>query len=130
MIVKQVRLSQQAKEQLSRLKGKTGISHWNVLCRWAICMSLAEPTLPPDIDISTDSNVEISWHVFAGEYHELYAALMVQRCKRDGFGIEPETLAKQFKLHLHRGIAYASASSFIKSIDDLTALAVKSHRGQ
>jgi len=130
MIVKQVRISQQAKDQLSRLKGKTGISNWNVLCRWALCLSLAEPTLPPDIDISTDSNVEMNWHVFAGEYHELYAALIVQRCKRDGFGAEPETLARQFKLHLHRGISYLAASSYIKSINDLTVLAVKAHGRQ
>jgi len=130
MIVKQVRLSQQAKEQLSRLKGKTGISNWNVLCRWAICISFAEPTRPPDIDIVTDSNVEMSWHVFAGEYHELYEALMVQRIKRDGLDADPETLARQFKLHLHRGIAYLSASSFIKSIDALATLAVRAYGRQ
>jgi DNA sulfur modification protein DndE len=35
MIIKQVRLSQQAKDQLARLKGKTGIKNWNILCRWA-----------------------------------------------------------------------------------------------
>lgn len=42
MIIKQVRVSQQAKDQLSRLKGKTGIKNWNVLCRWALCYSLSE----------------------------------------------------------------------------------------
>jgi DNA sulfur modification protein DndE len=130
MIVKQVRLSQQAKEQLSRLKGKTGISNWNVLCRWALCLSLAEPMQPPDIEISTDSNVEMSWHVFAGEYHELYSALLVQRCKRDGLDHEPETLARQFKLHLHRGVSYLAASSYVRSIDDLTMLAVRAYGGK
>ena len=41
MIVKQVRLSQQAKDQLSRLKGKTGIKNWNILCRaWCLRMEL------------------------------------------------------------------------------------------
>ena len=33
MIVKQIRLSTAAKEKLARLKGKTGIQNWNVLCR-------------------------------------------------------------------------------------------------
>ena len=51
MIIKQVRLSQQAKDQLSRLKGKTGIKNWNILCRWALCYSLSEKTLPTDIPI-------------------------------------------------------------------------------
>lgn len=55
MIIKQVRLSQQAKDQLSRLKGKTGIKNWNILCRWALCYSLAEKTLPTDIPLASDS---------------------------------------------------------------------------
>ena len=62
MIIKQVRLSQQAKDQLSRLKGKTGIKNWNILCRWALCYSLAEKTLPTDIPLASDSNLEMSWY--------------------------------------------------------------------
>lgn len=31
MIVKQVKISNQSKERLSRLKGKTGIKNWNIL---------------------------------------------------------------------------------------------------
>jgi DNA sulfur modification protein DndE len=126
MVVKQIRLSQQAKEQLSRLKGKTGIQNWNVLCRWALCLSLREITLPPDLEIPADSNVEMSWLVFGGEYHEVYEALIVQRCLDDGLDTSPETLARQFRLHLHRGISYLSATGFIKSITDLFDIAGKS----
>ena len=71
MIVKQVRLSQQAKDQLSRLKGKTGIKNWNILCRWALCYSLSEGTIPTDIELPADSNVEMSWYTFGGEYSEI-----------------------------------------------------------
>ena len=46
MSIKQVRLSTQAKEQLMRLKSRTGIQHWNVLCRWAFCLSLRQYTPP------------------------------------------------------------------------------------
>ena len=38
MSIKQVRLSNQAKEQLIRLKTRTGIQQWNILCRWALCL--------------------------------------------------------------------------------------------
>ena len=38
MSIKQVKLSNQAKEQLIRLKTRTGVPHWNVLCRWAFCL--------------------------------------------------------------------------------------------
>ena len=57
MVIKQIRLSNTAKEKLSRLKGKTGIQNWNVLCRWAFCYSLHEGTLPTDVKIDADSNV-------------------------------------------------------------------------
>ena len=72
MIVKQIRLSQQSKEKLSRLKSKTGIKNWNILCRWALCYSLSEYTIPTDISIIADSNMEMSWMTFGGEYYELY----------------------------------------------------------
>ena len=76
MIVKQVRLSQQAKDRLSKLKRKTGIKNWNILCRWALCYSLAEKTLPTDILIASDSNLEMSWYTFGGDYYEIYEALI------------------------------------------------------
>ncbi|HEY3364926.1 MAG TPA: DNA sulfur modification protein DndE [Symbiobacteriaceae bacterium] len=123
MIEKRIILSNQAKEQLARLKGKTGIKNWNVLCRWALCLSLRSPNPPPDINHPADSNVEMSWETFAGEYQELYAALLVQRCLNDGLGSDPEVLARQFRLHLHRGIGYL-ASNFIKTGFDLIGLAV------
>lgn len=126
MIIKQIKLSQQAKEQLIRLKGRTGIQNWNVLCRWAFCLSLSEPSCPTDIDIPADSNVEMSWHVFGGEHHEIYEALIKQRCIDDGLGDDPAVLAKYFRLHLHRGIAYLSATNYIKSISDLLKLAINS----
>lgn len=94
MIVKQVRLSNQAKERLIRLKGKTGIQNWNVLCRWALCLSLSEHSIPADQDIPADSNVEMSWHVFAGEYHELYSAAIKQRCIDDGLGTAPGRISE------------------------------------
>lgn len=128
MIVKQIRLSNTAKDQLSRLKGKTGIRNWNILCRWAFCLSLREPTVPPDVEIPADSNVEMSWHVFGGEYNELYEALLIQRCLDDGFELDPETLAKQFRLHLHRGISYLATSNYIKSIKDLIGLVLGSEQ--
>ncbi len=50
-----------AKEQLIRLKTRTGIQQWNILCRWALCRSLKELTPPTPIDIPADSNVEMTW---------------------------------------------------------------------
>ncbi len=125
MIIKQVHLSQQAKDQLSRLKGKTGIKNWNVLCRWALCYSLAEKTLPTDISIASDSNLQMSWYTFGGDYYEIYEALVKTWCINMGLPTDNNTVAKYFRLNLERGISYLCGTGFIKSIDDLLNLAVK-----
>ena len=125
MIIKQVRLSQQAKDQLSRLKGKTGIRNWNILCRWALCYSLAEGTIPADIPIVSDSNLEMSWYTFGGDYYEVYEALVKAWCINMGLPIDNATVTKYFRLNLERGIAHLCGTGFIKNIDDLLNLAVK-----
>ena len=125
MIVRTVRLSQQAKDHLSRLKGKTGIKNWNILCRWAFCYSLSEKTIPTDVPIIADSNLEMSWYTFAGEYSELYEALMVAWCQKMDLPTDTSTLAKYFRLNLERGIAHLCGTGFIKNIEDLLLLSIK-----
>src|SRR4051794_17556311 len=125
MGIKQLRLSAQAKEQLIRLKMRTGITQWNILCRWAFCLSLRQPTPPTPIDVPADSNVEMTWQVFGGDAHELYLALLKERCVRDGLDPSEEVLSRQFRLHLHRGISYLATPHQIRSIADLVRLSVE-----
>ncbi|WP_127484304.1 DNA sulfur modification protein DndE [Paenibacillus ehimensis] len=123
MIVKQITLSNKAKEQLIRIKARTGIQQWNILCRWALCLSLREPTPPTEIEHPADSNVEMTWQVFGGEYQDIYEALIIQRCLDDGLGTDPAVLAKQFRLHLHRGIGRLAAhGNKLKKPTDLLKL--------
>lgn len=124
MIIKQIRLSNAAKDKLARLKGKTGIQNWNILCRWAFCYSLREGTIPTDIKIDSDSNVEMSWLTFAGEYYEIYEALIKDWCIKNSLGSDDATISKYFKLHLERGIGYLSGTNFIKNIKELMDLAL------
>ena len=123
MVVEHIRLSQRAKDQLIKLKRVTGIEHWNVLCRWALCLSLTERSVPPVARVPADSNVEMSWRVFGGRYSDLYVALLKERCEQDGLGTSAEVLAHQFRLHLHRGIAYLAGNRDLRGIDDLLKLA-------
>ncbi len=125
MIIKQIKLSNQSKDKLSRLKGKTGIKNWNILCRWALCYSLKEDSIPTDIEIVQDSNLEMSWYTFGGEDSDLYEALIVAWCKSKNLPLDHETVTKYFKLHLERGISYLSGTNFIKNIDDLLNLALE-----
>ena len=122
MSLRQIRLSSKGKDQLIRLKARTGIQNWNVLCRWAFCLSLREPTPPTPIEIPSDSNVEMNWHVFGGEYHEVYMAVLKERCVHDGLGASLDVLNRQFRLHLHRGIGYLSTTNKIRSIKDLVEI--------
>jgi DNA sulfur modification protein DndE len=123
MSIKQVRLSGQARDQLIRLKTRTGVQNWNVLCRWAFCLSLKQASPPAPMEVSADSNVEMTWQVFGGDAHEIYLALLKERCERDGLGTSEDVLARQLRLHLHRGIGYLAAPQMIRSISDLIRLA-------
>ena len=125
MAIDHIRLSQTAKDQLIKLKRVTGIQHWNVLCRWALCVSLAERTAPMSSRIPADSNVEMSWKVFGGRHADLYLALVKERCLRDMLDPDPETLARQCRLHLHRGISYLAANKNLRKIDDLIELSLQ-----
>ena len=119
MICKQFKLSQPEKEKLIRIKSRTGIQNWNILCRWALCWSLNEESIPGGVVPQSDSNVEMSWITFAGEYHEIYEAVIRQRCIQDGLGDSPETLLKYFRLHLNRGINHYSSRDVLRNIQDL-----------
>ncbi len=124
--IDRIRLSQTAKDQLIKLKRVTKADQWNILCRWAFCLSLAEPATPSPVPIQFDSNVEMSWRVFGGEFSDILLVALKQRCHNDSLGTERETLATQFRLHLHRGIGYLAADPNIKKVEDLISLAVDS----
>ena len=129
MAIVTVRINPQGKSQLSRLKRYTGIENWNVLCRWAFCTSLAEPTVPPKKKFPGEPGVEMTWRVFGGRPHEVYFALLKVRCKRDGLPLDDSTLNEQFRLHLHRGLSYLASDRQIRGIASLVRKADLSHIG-
>jgi DNA sulfur modification protein DndE len=121
--VERVRISQAAKDQLIKLKRVTKIDQWNILCRWALCRSLAEPTPPSPVAIPADSNVEMTWQVFGGEMSDLLTMAVIQRCHVDGIEIKQHNVSTQLRLHLHRGIGYLAADSSIKTVEHLVKCA-------
>lgn len=121
MSIEVVRISAQGREQLSRLKRYTGIEHWNELCRWALCISLAEATRPPATKTGGEGGVDMTWRTFAGAQSDLYLALLKQRCVEDGLGTAPETLNEQLRLHIQRGLGYLTGRK-IRNITDLVSI--------
>jgi DNA sulfur modification protein DndE len=117
-----VRINKQAKDQLATLKRRTGIAHYNVLCRWALCRSLLERTSPLPIDSEGDGSLEIRWDTFAGEQSSVLQALVRHRCMLDGLPVEQDEIARQVGLHVHRGIGYLFGDRQITGIEGLLEL--------
>lgn len=127
-MIHSIKLSEKAKTQLIKVKRKTGIQNWNVLCRWAFCLSLAEPSTLPREHIPSDSTVEMSWKVFGGLYAEVYMALLNQRARHDNVHLSEATILDYFRLHLHRGISYLASRQDLSDIDHLLKLIVPASR--
>jgi DNA sulfur modification protein DndE len=65
----------------------------------------------------------MTWQLFGADAHEIDLALLKKRDEHDGLGISDDVLARQLRLHLHRGIGYLAAPQTIRSIGDPIRLA-------
>jgi len=119
-----IRLSERAKNQLITMKRRTGIQHWNVLCRWAFVLSVAQETRPPEENIPSDSSVEMTWKTFGGSSDALYWGMLLNRAEADGVPMERSDLNHYFRLHLHRGISYLSGATGPQNLEELLGLAL------
>lgn len=124
--VENIRLSERARTQLITMKRRTGIQHWNVLCRWAFCLSIAQATVPPDENIPADSSVEMTWKTFSGGAEDLYWGLLLVRADQDGVPIEKTSLSHYFRLHLHRGVSYLAGMNGPQNLEELVLLGAHS----
>ncbi len=124
MHIDHIKLSEKEREHLIKLKRITGIKNWNTLGRWAFCLSLKNPDRPREGKIVSDSSLEMTWKVFGGKHHEIYRALLIQRCKQDGVELTDEKIMRQFRYHLKRGIDSLVMNRGLKSLDDLIVKAI------
>lgn len=107
-MIDRIRLSAVAKNQLSNLKRKTGLQHYNAMCRHALCISLANPSIPPDEIQNFNGGLEIDWRIFTGGHEVLYWNLLIRRAINDGVPSEVDSLRLLLSRHVHRGLAYLS----------------------
>jgi len=120
--VETVRLDAESKKQLSMLKRRTGIGNWNILCRWAFCLSMADPNPPRDSRDRGGNAVEMTWKTFAGDEDEIYRLMLLERCSEDHGSVDREIVSAALKQHLARGIARLVADRSVSSIEGLVAL--------
>lgn len=116
--VETVRISQQGRDQLIKLKRHTGIEHWNTLCRWALCVSLREPTEPGPA-VQEGGGVEIPWRIFGGEMADTLAAAFTWRAVKGEIPNVADRRSKYFRDHLHRGLGYLASGKETRNIESL-----------
>ena len=117
--VETLRISQQGREQLVKLRRQTGIEHWNVLCRLAFCVSMREITAATHTSEKLEGGVEMSWKVFSGDLSDVYSASCWQRAIKDGFPLGQEGAAACLRAHIHRGLSFLASGKETKTISDL-----------
>mgnify|MGYP002641771251 CR=1 FL=1 len=94
------------------LKHKTGLGI-NVLARYAICLSLKDPSIP-NPDEFDERGMELVPSILFGEHENIYMALMLDRLHKDK--LDPKVyLHKMTRAHFNRG-----AAALFPRIQDLT----------
>lgn len=102
----------QGRDQLMRMKRTMGISQWNVIMRWAVCLSLREESMPPIYKAKNSNNessdsersVTVEWSIFAGKSSEMLIAALKLKYIKD-CGDDPSFgESEYFHRHLHRGL--------------------------
>ena len=96
-----IRFSEEASDELRRMKGKTGLTP-NILCRIGFCLSLNDPAVPDPEDYGASGDKEIDRKVLLGNYDKMFLALLKERCKNDG--IDEDGNFDHFKAHMNRGV--------------------------
>ncbi|WP_080902102.1 DNA sulfur modification protein DndE [Stutzerimonas stutzeri] len=110
-MIDRIRLTAAAKIQLSTLKRKTGIEHYNSICRHALCLSLANPSVPPEEDFNFNGGLEIDWRTITGGYEDLFLNMLLLRIQHDKGCSSLENVKIACASHLHRGLSYLAGRS-------------------
>ena len=118
MKLNRVHVSEDSRNKLRILKGRTGLLP-NVLCRLGLSLSLMEPGIPKPEAYSTDGS-EFNRYTLMGEWDPLIVALLKERCAADGLPLDNDSLVKQFRAHLNRGVELLYAR--VRGVSDLVGL--------
>lgn len=104
--MERVKLNAAARNQLATLKRRTGIEHNNAICRHALCISLANPSIPPNESFNFSGGIEIDWRTLTGGQDALYYNLLAVRLLSEGRRVTDDSIRQTFLLHVHRGLSY------------------------
>ena len=127
--IESVRLTATERDLLLKIKRKTGIDSWNVLCRWGLALGLKENN--PHLRTTHEKRdaIEIKWETFSGKQNEILIALVQMAFAEYQRTTKDTQLPEFFYSRLEDGIRTISTSldSNLKSLNalirfDLTAV--------
>jgi len=121
--IETLRTTTNVKNLLTRIKAVTGIQYWNVICRWGLCLSIKQSTLPRLIEEKLDG-IEIDYDVFVGKNKTIYTQLLINDLQKHKIEITKENLYKYLYAHVNRGVSIIYNYK-MKSISDLASLIAK-----
>ena len=98
-----LRTSSNVKSSLTRIKTITGISNWNIICRWALCLSLKQTSLPREVEEKLDG-VEIDYDTLVGKNKSIYTQLLINNLISHKVEIDKKNLTKYLYAHVNRGV--------------------------
>ena len=98
-----LRTSSNVKSSLTRIKTITGISNWNIICRWAFCLSLKQTSLPREVEEKLDG-VEIDYDTLVGKNKSIYTQLLINNLVTHNVAVDKKNLTKYLYAHVNRGV--------------------------
>lgn len=98
-----LRTSLNVKSSLTRIKTITGISNWNIICRWALCLSLKQTSLPREVEEKLDG-VEIDFDTLVGKNKSIYTQLLINNLVTHNVAVDKKNLTKYLYAHVNRGV--------------------------
>ena len=98
-----IKTSSNVKAALTRIKSITRIPTWNVICRWAFCLSLKQTSLPREVDEKLDG-VEIDYDVLVGKNKTIYTQLLINNLIKHKVELNKRNLIKYMNAHINRGV--------------------------
>ena len=98
-----LRTSSNVKSSLTRIKTITGISNWYIICRWALCLSLKQTSLPREVEEKLDG-VEIDYDTLVGKNKSIYTQLLINNLVAHKVVVDKKNLTKYLYAHVNRGV--------------------------
>ena len=110
-MIESIRFTESEKEMLSRVKRKTGIASWNVLCRWAYLIGLSQEKASSIASEGKRDAIEIRWDTFVGRNSTIYTAITRLQYAKELNNIEGISVFDFVHKKLSTGIRVLSRSS-------------------